>query len=129
MRGRFRPASVLCSGILSVVPSVLITSRSHCEKSPEIKLPTKKEQDHDVAVYLTQSSRDELSAYLRKLGVEAEVDTKSVVIRRSCSSRDSYFYEPLFGERSAFRLKGLIKTDSGAIAVSRNHYSFRVCVI
>ena len=36
---------------------------------------------------------------------------------RSCNDDDSYNYEPKFGEKAAFRLKGIIRSDSGAIVV------------
>jgi hypothetical protein len=54
-----------------------------------------------------------------KLGVKGDVDAEYIVIRRNCTSKDSYPYEPLFGERAAFRLKAIARTDDGTIAVSR----------
>ena len=75
-------------------------------------------QAHDVAMYLTPVSQSELQAHLKKLGIQGDIDTSRVVVRRSCDKDDSYYYEPLFGERAAFRLRGIIKTESGSVAVS-----------
>lgn len=38
------------------------------------------------------------------------------MIRRSCKLNDSFYYEPIFGEKAAYRLKGVVRTESGAIA-------------
>lgn len=124
MKGKFRSSSLLLSSVLSLAPAYCIANRSDCKEDSIASSSNKKDSSHDIAVYLNTASRSELSAYLRKYGVEGDVDTSRVVVRRSCSSRDSYFYEPLFGERAAFRLKGLVKTESGSIAVS-----FVCCII
>ena len=118
MNRKFRSSSMLLTSVFSLAPAFLIASRSECKEDSTASSSNKKDSNHDVAVYLNAASRSELSAYLRKYGVEGDVDTTRVVVRRSCSNRDSYFYEPLFGERAAFRLKGLVKTESGSISVS-----------
>lgn len=51
-----------------------------------------------------------------KFGVSGDIDTSKIVIRRSCGLEDSFYYEPIFGEKAAYRLKGVIRTESGAIA-------------
>ena len=118
MKGKFRTSSLLITSVISLAPAFLVANRSDCKEDSTLSTSNRKDSSHDVAVYLNAASRSELSAYLRKYGVEGDVDTSRVVVRRSCNSRDSYFYEPLFGERAAFRLKGLVKTESGSIAVS-----------
>lgn len=117
MKGRYRFASLLPTTLLPLVPALLL-SKSECKDDSKPSSKDKSNTIHDVAVYLAPASRVELNAYLRKMGVEGAVDTSRVVVRRSCNSSDSYFYEPLFGERAAFRIKGLIKTESGATVVS-----------
>jgi hypothetical protein len=49
-----------------------------------------------------------------KLGVSG--DTSRIVIRRSCKLDDSFYYEPIFGEKAAYRLKGIIRSEGGAVA-------------
>jgi hypothetical protein len=51
-----------------------------------------------------------------KFGVSGDVDTSRVIIRRSCALKDSFYYEPIYGEKAAYRLKGIIRTEGGAIA-------------
>lgn len=117
MSGRYRFASVISAMILPFVPAVVL-SKSDCKDDSNLSSTDKKNSIHDVAVYLAPASRTELNAYLRKMGIEGTVDTSRVVVRRSCNSSDSYLYEPLFGERAAFRIKGLIRSESGATVVS-----------
>ncbi len=78
----------------------------------------KKASRHDVALYLTDSSKAALKKYLMSVKDVGDIDVSRVVIRRSCTAKDSFEYEPLFGERAAFRLKGLARTDNGLIVVS-----------
>jgi hypothetical protein len=119
MSGRYRFASLISKTILPLVPAVVL-STSDCKHDSKPSSNDKKNSIHDVAVYLAPASRTELNAYLRKMGVEGTVDTSRVVVRRSCDKSDSYLYEPLFGERAAFRIKGLIRSESGATVVSYN---------
>jgi hypothetical protein len=117
MSGRYRFASIISTTILPLLPAAVL-STSDCKDDSKPSSNDKKNSIHDVAVYLAPASRTELNAYLRKMGVEGTVDTSRVVVRRSCDRSDSYLYEPLFGERAAFRIKGLIRSESGATVVS-----------
>lgn len=117
MSGKHRFRSFVSATILPLVPAAVF-SKSDCNDDLKPSSKDKKDAIHDVAVYLAPASRTELNAYLRKIGVEGTVDTSRVVVRRSCDSSDSYLYEPLFGERAAFRIKGLIRSESGATVVS-----------
>jgi hypothetical protein len=78
-----------------------------------------KKAPQDVAVYLTPASKEALAVHLSSVGVKGEVNPSRVVVKRSCQPKDYYEYEPLFGERVAFRLKGIARTDSGLAVVSR----------
>lgn len=81
----------------------------------------KKTSQHDVALYLTDSSKIALAKHLNQLekGKEIrDIDVSRVILRRSCTAKDSFEYEPLFGERAAFRLKGLARTENGLLVVS-----------
>ena len=117
MRRPFFDSSRIFLSVSTVVPALLIAKKAECEVDNQRPLIDKK-QTHEVAMYLTPASRSELQLHLKKLGIEGDLDTRRVVVRRSCNSDDSYYYEPLFGEKAAFRLKGIIKTHSGSIAVS-----------
>jgi hypothetical protein len=123
MSGRYRFASLIYKTIMPLGPAVVL-STSDCKDDSKPSSHDKKNSIHDVAVYLAPASRTELNAYLRKMGVEGTVDTSRVVVRRSCDKSDSYLYEPLFGERAAFRIKGLIRSESGATVVS--YYVFLI---
>jgi hypothetical protein len=50
---------------------------------------------------------------IEKFGVSG--DTSRIVIRRSCTLDDSFYYEPIFGEKAAYRLKGIIRSEGGAV--------------
>ena len=75
-------------------------------------------QTHDVALYLTPQSKETLKKYIGKLEPSRidDIDPTRIVIRRTCTTKDSYEYEPLYGERAAFRLKGMVRTESGLLA-------------
>ena len=116
MRRTFFDSSRIFLSVSTLVPALLIAKHAECEVDNQRPMIDKK-QTHEVAMYLTPASRGELQSHLKKLGIEGDLDTSRVVVRRSCNSDDSYYYEPLFGEKAAFRLKGIIKTSSGSIAV------------
>lgn len=113
----FRTSSLIYSSVSAIIPSLLISKYTDCKDDSSRQVIDMK-QAHDVAMYLTPVSQSELQAHLKKLGIQGDIDTSRVVVRRSCDKDDSYYYEPLFGERAAFRLRGIIKTESGSVAVS-----------
>ena len=113
----FRTSSLIYSSVSAIIPSLLISKYTDCKDDSSRQVIDLK-QAHDVAMYLTPVSQSELQAHLKKLGIQGDIDTSRVVVRRSCDKDDSYYYEPLFGERAAFRLRGIIKTESGSVAVS-----------
>ena len=102
-------AAVTASCLVGLTTSTVCDNVEAREKSDNNR--------HTVAVYLTEESRKIMKRNLSKLGIKGDVDAEYVVIRRNCTSKDSYPYEPLFGERAAFRLKAIARTDDGTIAV------------
>jgi len=99
--------------------TTLHTSVAHAQVEPP-----KKERE-SLNVLLRPESRSILANYLdKKLAIKSPVDLKNdeqqalgreVVIKADLSEVDSYIYKPLFGERAAFRLKGLITTAEGDV--------------
>ena len=121
MRCNFRSTSLLCSSAAGLIPALFIARKTDCQAPAASAVDST--QIHDVAMYLTAQSKSDLKTSLKNMGIEGDVDTSRVVVRRSCTKDDSYYYEPLFGERAAFRLKGLIRTDNGAVVVSKTDES------
>ena len=79
---------------------------------------TKETEDRgSLSVYLSPASKTLLSSHLKdKLGVSPiDLHDGRVVIKGKLDAVDSYIYSPLYGERTAFRLKGMIKTKEGDI--------------
>jgi len=64
-----------------------------------------------VALYLSPQSRGQLEKHLKKQGMN--YTGEFISIRSSASPADVEVFEPLFGERAAFRLKGIVKTTEG----------------
>lgn len=96
----------------------LLMHPSNCEETTGEK-KADINRKHMVALYLTEESQKSMKKHLSNFGEKGEYDLSKVVIRRNCTSKDSYPYEPLFGERAAFRMKSIIKTDDGLGAVSK----------
>jgi len=67
-------------------------------------------------VFLSSKSKDNLRQHLPKVSLK-EYEGEIVVLKSKLESQDLYLYEPLIGQRVAFRLKGIIKTEEN-IAVS-----------
>ena len=69
-----------------------------------------------IAMYFSPKAKTDLTDHFAKrLHSSASISPHSVVLKDNCSDTDSYFYEPLFGDACAFRLKGLIKTKDGSV--------------
>eukprot|EP01031_Cornospumella_fuschlensis_P022263 gene22263-27225_t len=105
------------NGLLSLLPlrcKVLSLSRfiASCEEE-------KKTPNEVIAVYLTPQSKDLLKKTLEARGFP-DPQTSLVSINSVAKKDDVYVYQPLFGTRAAFRLKGIVKLDDGrAVGVGR----------
>ena len=83
--------------------------------TPKAEVSASSSPWHYLAVYLTDESHRNLQAQLAKLGVGAtHTAGRRVVVRSRLSVQDDYMYQPLYGERAAFRLKGLIRAGGAA---------------
>ena len=86
-------------------------------KSVQCNSESKGEDGGSLSVYLSPASKTLLSSHLLdKLGLDkVDLNDSRVVVKGKIDSVDSYIYSPLYGERTAFRLKGMIKTKEGDI--------------
>lgn len=109
----------MVGGALSIcVPDRFLPLRSNCSAADE--------KAEEVSIYLSAESRHTLSEHLNGILSQdtgsvnvAESDLQRVVIKRQPSTIDNFVYQRMFGERMAFRLKGILKTDMGYAAVGR----------
>ena len=72
-----------------------------------------------IALYLTKKSKDHLKDRLSKVGYK-NYTADYVVIKRLAGetiSEDVQYYEQFYGDKAAFRLKGIIKTDNDLVVV------------
>ena len=95
--------------------SFIVASKlSLCQNSSNSE---KKENVYVLAV-ISKQSQDNLKEYLEMNGYKGYKGS-TVVINKVKDDKFGYFeYEPLFNERAAFRLKGIVKAKSGEIAVN-----------
>lgn len=101
------------------------------KRSPSVcsAKPNDKSGNEIVAIYLTKQSREQLKRYLERSPLMKEIlpiqdpslSPSVITILRSKDRKDTFEYEPVFGERAAFRLKSIIATKEGRIAVSICH--------
>lgn len=89
---------------------------------PAITSSTKNEQparkpDENIGVYLKPESKKLLSDYLSKRGINSR-DPTHVCVVRNATSDEAFVYKPLFGQRAAFRVKGIIDGDTKGTAVT-----------
>ena len=77
-----------------------------------------------LAVYLSPESRSNLQRQLSNLGIGKthEVGNR-VIVKSSLSAQDTYLYEPLFGERAAFRIKGIVKAEGNDLVAGLGRVS------
>lgn len=69
-----------------------------------------------VAIYLSPDSQQNLKVFLNEHGL-SDYSGKYVVVTRLTDEKGEFIYQPLFGERAAFRLKGIGKADETNLAV------------
>ena len=65
-------------------------------------------QSDAIAVYLNEESIRYLKVKLKKLGY-GDYNGNMVVIKSDAKKIDNYIFEPLFGDRVAFRIKGIVE--------------------
>jgi hypothetical protein len=71
--------------------------------------------DHDtIAIFLKPESKKLVESYLKSKGI-ADPHVDYICINGKASKASRYVFEPLYSERTAFRLKGLLKLEDGRI--------------
>lgn len=75
---------------------------------------TSKEKTENISLYLKPESKAILTKFLADRGVEGK-EPQFVCFSRNATKDHTYVYKPLYGQRAAFRLKGLVQTDSGIV--------------
>ena len=74
-----------------------------------------------LAVYLNTESKATLAALLPKMGVvdKGWSPPDRIVLKNRMDEVDHYVYAPIYGERVAFRLKGIIRCEEGVVGIGR----------
>lgn len=75
----------------------------------------KEAENESINLYLKDDSRSILINRLKEIGLSDELSARRVQFVKGAKERDTFVYGPLFGQRGAFRLKGLITTQTGDI--------------
>ncbi len=78
----------------------------------EIERTTNKEEV--IGVYLKPESKKLIAEFLRKRGLGGKT-VDYVAMYSAAEENDSYIFRPLFGERAAFRLTGLLTLEDGTM--------------
>ena len=90
-----------------VLPFALGQNRTYGDSAKKVH-----ESDETIAVYLKPASKEMINNYLQEKGIKnSKADYVSIV--RHASPNEAYVYKPLYGQRAAFRLKGLIRSEQG----------------
>jgi hypothetical protein len=76
-----------------------------------------KTEDESIGVYLKPESKVLLHEYLAGRGIHGNA-APYVAIVRHASPEEAFVYKPLYGQRAAFRIKGVIQGASTGIAVT-----------
>lgn len=89
---------------------------------PTLTSATENEQSHqkpneNIGVYLKPESKKLLADYLSKRGINGKEPTH-VCVARNATPEEAFVYKPLFGQRAAFRVKGIIDGDGKGTAVT-----------
>lgn len=106
-RNSSRGASVLW--FIALVPIFALSTS--CDK--------KNVQEENISLYLKPESQQLLAKYFAERGL-VQKDTSQVCFSRKANDDSRYVFKPLYGQRAAFRLKGIIQTESGlAVGVGR----------
>ena len=115
----FRARRFALLGASSAAIAVRRAVLAYSEKQPELSDRDKEKATLQTAVVISLSSqsRDNLKEYL-DMNKYQGVQGNYVVINKGLTEADLYQYEPLFGERAAFRLKGVIQNSKKSMTVS-----------
>jgi len=115
----FRRGRVAFLGASSALIAVKRVAFTYAEQQSELSVRDKEKEtlQSAVVISLSSQSRDNLKEYL-DMNKYQGVQGNYVVINKGLTEGDLYQYEPLFGERAAFRLKGVIQNSKKSMSVS-----------
>jgi hypothetical protein len=97
------------SAAIVLAPIALSVSVSHLEGS--------KKEKESISVYLKPKSRVLLQKFLEERGYSGR-DGRAVTIAHNATDQEVFVYKPLFGQRAAFRVKGLIHAEDGSLVAT-----------
>eukprot|EP01040_Poterioochromonas_malhamensis_P002362 gene2362-2509_t len=109
---------VIASSVLFGAPIPLLSRNlaTYCEKAEE---NVTKQQDEMINVYLKEESVKMLDKFLKVRGYTNH-KAEYVCIHPKPNASTSYIFQPLFSQRAAFRVKGIIDLpDGNAVAIGR----------
>lgn len=94
-------------------------SLSHCSSCSNDDKSILQQPTTVIALYLTSKSKTFLKERLSKIGYDDYTADYVVIKRLTEKTRDNDIksYKQYYGDKAAFRLKGIIKTDNGLVVV------------
>jgi intermembrane space import and assembly protein 40 len=114
----FRLRTGVCVGAgLSAVQGLRSIARAEETRSDMPEASTKP----TLAIYLNAESKATIKAQLPKMGI-VDADWRPperIVLKSRMDEVDHYVYSPIYGERVAFRLQGVVKCKEGIVGLGR----------
>jgi hypothetical protein len=113
--------SLLLTAVVGVASSTVFLKRISvdCSSAKESKPNTGKKDKEQIAVYLKNDSVKLLQKLLQERGYKNH-KADYVCLHSSANESITYIYEPLYGARTAFRLKGILELPNGnAVGIGR----------
>ena len=99
------------SAVAALIATVLVIDATSCKNDDNVK-------KENVGVYLKPESGALLNAYLATRGIKEQQILPSVTIVRNATKDEAHVYKPLYGQRAAFRLKGVMKSEDGHVVAT-----------
>jgi len=98
-------------GVAASLP-IIAAALTMCEDKSSTNKNNKGTEN--ISLYLKPESKEILAKYLADRGIAGK-EPQIVCFSRNASADHQYIYKPLYGQRAAFRLKGLVTTDTGVV--------------
>ena len=115
-----RSSFIICICSAIALPPSLYNHHTHCSNDNNTSLPLPSPSPSVIALYLTPKSKSSIEAYLSGVGYKGYSADYVVIKRLTRISMDTDVarYQQYYGDKAAFRLKGVIKTDNGLVVVT-----------
>ena len=110
----FQRGSRIPASSIALVSIGILSFSKHAFTSALNDKSTNERQRENLHVYLKEESRDMVRKFLEERGIHDRVPS-SVCFVRDATAMQRYTFRPLYGQRAAFRLKGLIETANGQL--------------